>query len=381
VIDKDNTDALIEQVQQASESNTPVNVVGGNSKTFLGRSTPARTLNTTEHSGVVSYEPTELVVTVRSGTSMQSLNALLQDNNQMLPFEPPVLNTGTIGGVLACGLSGPARPFAGSVRDYVLGMRVINGKAQALRFGGEVMKNVAGYDAARLHVGAFGTLGVLLETSMKVLPLPEYQLTLQHELEQPSDTTGLIKLMRQPLPISAASIIGSSQFIRLSGSESAVKAAAQSCGGEVLANADDFWRSIREYDHVFFDDKLANNAGIGNDVNDGRALWRISVPEFAPPLELVGDWLLDWAGAQRYLKTDEPAERIYAACEQHAGHATCYSPENMPEDVALFQPLKGGMQTLQKRVRDSFDAHRLFNPGRYHAELDSETNATPTAVH
>ncbi len=371
--DQDQTEPLVEQVRHALSTKTPVNIVGGNSKSFLGRPAQATSLSITGHTGVVSYEPTELVVTVRAGTSMQSLNALLKDNAQMLPFEPPVFNTGTIGGVLACGLSGPARPFAGSARDYVLGMRVINGQAQALRFGGEVMKNVAGYDAARLHVGAFGTLGVLLETSMKVLPVPEYELTLQHTLGNANDSSGLIKLMRQSLPMSAACIVGPTQYVRLSGSESAVKAAAKTCGGEPLGKAADFWQSIRECSHPFFNDTIHSQS------DDKRALWRISVPEFAPLLPVEGEWLLDWAGAQRYLKTDAPADTIFASAKQVGGHATCYTPDRVSADTALFQPLDGVMQTLQKRVRDSFDAHRLFNPGRYHTELDDELNRASAA--
>ena len=365
MLDNDNSDDLLAQVTDALGSKRAINIVGGNSKAFLGRAQTADTLNTREHSGVVSYEPTELVVTVRTGTPMQELNDLLFDNGQMLPFEPPVLNNGTIGGVLACGLSGPARPFAGAARDYVLGMRVINGKAQALRFGGEVMKNVAGYDAARLHVGAYGTLGVLLETSMKVLPLPEATVTVRQQLNNAFDVGPLIKLMRKPLPISAAAIVGDAQYIRLSGSESAVQAAAKTCGGDAVENDRGFWASIREREHAFF--------------NDPRPLWRISVPEFTDTLRLDGDWLYDWAGAMRYLKTDAPAEQIYQAAKQASGHATCYTPHLIDEALPLFQPLEGAMQTLQARVRDSFDEHRLFNPGRFHPELDQQ-NASPTTA-
>jgi len=363
-VNDDRTEQFVDQVRDALATKTPINIVGGNSKHFLGRSLAANSLNTTEHAGVVSYEPTELVVTVRAGTSMRVLNSLLNDNGQMLPFEPPVLDTGTIGGVLACGLSGPARPFAGAARDYVLGMRVINGQAQTLRFGGEVMKNVAGYDAARLQVGAYGTLGVLLETSMKVLPLPEAQITVQQELSQANDTSAIVKFMRQPLPISAAAIIGKTQYIRLSGSESAVTAAAKTCGGLRLKEDDLFWQSVREQEHAFF--------------KDARPLWRISVPEYTGALEIEGDWLLDWAGSQRYLKSDISASEIYAAANAVFGHATCYSPTLQPVDTPLFQPLSGTMQRLQARVRDSFDVNRLFNRGRFHPELDIDSPALAT---
>jgi len=362
VQNQDQTEALVTQVHQALETKTPVNIVGGGSKAFLGKSVDAQTLDMNGHVGVVSYEPTELVVTVRTGTPMSELNALLAQNRQTLPFEPPVFGSGTIGGVLACGLSGPARPFAGAARDYVLGMRVINGQGQALRFGGEVMKNVAGYDAARLHVGAYGTLGVLLEASMKVLPLPEAQITLRHELTQANDNTGLVRMMRQPLPLSAATIINNSQYIRLSGSESAVRAAAKTCGGDVVPDGEAFWQSIRELTHEFF--------------NDQRPLWRLSVPEFSPLIQgdIDGEWLLDWAGAQRFLKTNTDASTIFSAATAASGHASCYSANKMANNVPLFQPLEGAMLSLQSRLRDSFDAHRLFNPGRYHPEMDTGLN-------
>ncbi len=359
---QDQTALLVQQVSDAVDANQPLNIVGANSKAFLGGQpdNTAKSLSMTEHRGVVSYEPTELVVTVRAGTPMAELNQLLADNGQMLPFEPPVLGNGTIGGVLATGLSGPARPFSGSVRDYVLGMRVINGDAQALRFGGEVMKNVAGYDAARLHVGAYGTLGVLLETSMKVLPLPEAQLTLVQESSTPNDNSPIIKLMRQSLPLSAATIIGNQQYLRLSGSSAAVNAAAKIIGGDVLENGAEFWDSIKELNHDYF--------------KNAKVLWRFSVPEYAQALSHVDvseqDWLIDWAGAQRFCKTDISADDVYAMALAAKGHATCYSADTVASGTPLFQPINGVMQNLQRRLRDSFDAKRLFNPGRFHPELD-----------
>lgn len=355
--ENDHTDRLVEAVNDAVSQSQPLHIQGGGTKSFLGRPSSGTVLSTLEHCGVVSYEPTELVVTVRTGTRIQDLNDLLTDNGQMLPFEPPVLVNGTVGGVLACGLSGPARPFAGSVRDYVLGMRVINGKGEALRFGGEVMKNVAGYDAARLHVGAYGTLGVLLETSFKVLPVPEAQITLHQELDSELDNSALIKLMREPYPISAAAIDGRSQYIRLSGSELAVHAAARSIGGEIAQDGESFWQQLRELEHAFFDGE--------------KPLWRLSVPDYTDALSLPGDYLYDWAGAQRYLKTDTPAEQIYKVMNELGGHASCITPDKLSQDAPVFQPLTGPMRDLQARVRDSFDAQRLFNRGRYHPELDN----------
>ena len=360
--DLDQTEALAEQVQQAVTEQQPIDITGSGTKHFLGQPVAANKneqhhrLNTTDHVGVVSYEPTELVVTVRTGTPLKELNNLLSDNGQMLPFEPPVLGAGTVGGVLACGLSGPARPFAGAVRDYVLGMRVINGQAQTLRFGGEVMKNVAGYDAARLHVGAYGTLGVLLETSMKVLPKPAATMTVRLEHENELDTGLLQPLLRRPLPISAAAIIGREHVVRLSGSEAAVNAAAKMIGGDADSDGDAFWTELREFRHSFF--------------SDNRTLWRISVPDFSTKLSLSGDWLYDWGGAQRFLFSDVPASEIYSAVAAARGHATCFTPDKLAPGTPVFQPIEGAMASLQTRVRDSFDSHRLFNRGRFHPELD-----------
>jgi len=361
---QDDAENLTAQVKAAFNSRSPINIIGGNSKQFLGVTKPARELRTTDHSGVINYEPTELVVTVRAGTPLDALTAELAAQGQMLPFEPPAFPASTIGGVLACGLSGPRRPYSGSARDFVLGMRVINGRGQALRFGGEVMKNVAGYDVSRLQVGAFGTLGVLLDASMKVLPIPECEQTLHRRLERDNNLEALIALARQPMPVSATLVQSRDQYIRLSGSTSAVAAAVELLGGDKVAAADEPWQSVRDHTHPFF--------------SDPKPLWRLSVPDYADDLALEGDWLIEWGGAQRWLKSDLPAEQIFAAAQQAQGHATRFSPTS--DASAVFQPLQGAMRTLQQRVRDSFDPLRLFNPGRFHPEIDADEIAHPTPV-
>lgn len=369
MISNDDSAALLERVRQAAASATPLNIVGGDSKRHLGNrhadADSFATLSMLSHAGIISYEPTELVVSVRSGTPMTELNRVLEEAGQMLPFEAPVLPGSTIGGVLACGLSGPRRPFAGSARDYVLGTRVINGQGQDLSFGGEVMKNVAGYDVSRLQVGAYGTLGVLLDVSMKVLPGPESELTLVHE-SQADDTRAFAALLRRPLPLSGAMLIGERRYLRLSGSEAAVAAAARELGGETLsADEAGVWQAVRDHEHAFF-----------RDAADGTRLWRISVADHAPAVDLPGRWLHDWAGAQRWLYTAATAEEIYRAAKAVGGHATRYAAG--PADEPAFQPLEGVMQRLQTRVRDSFDADRLFNRGRFHPELDSSADSQTT---
>lgn len=371
----DDSASLLEQVQGAVASESPIRIEGGNSKAALGNQLPGLSasaedataaLNTLSHQGIITYEPTELVVTVRAGTRMVELNDALTAAGQMLPFDPPVFAGATIGGVLACGLSGPRRPFSGSARDYVLGTRVINGQGQDLSFGGQVMKNVAGYDVSRVQVGAWGTLGVLLDVSMKVLPLPELELTLKQSCRH-GDLQAFVPLMRKPLPLSGAMLIGDERYLRLSGSEAAVKAAASQLGGDVLED-NSIWNSVRDHTHPFFND--TQNAATAT----GKTLWRISVSDFAPPLGLAGDWLHEWAGGQRWLLSELSADEIYRVVGAAEGHAMRYSTGQAGEPA--FQPLVGAMQTLQSRVRDSFDPLRLFNRGRFHPELD----VSPTVV-
>lgn len=369
MIDNDDSAGLLEQVSQAVVQQSPLNICGGNSKRGLGdiRSDEVRgaELSLLNHSGIIDYDPTELVVSVRAGTPLSELNQVLDEAGQMLPFEPPQLPGSTIGGVLACGLSGPRRPFSGSTRDYVLGTRVINGQAQDLSFGGKVMKNVAGYDVSRLQIGAWGTLGVLIDVSMKVLPKPELDITVQHSIVA-NELQSFAALMRRPLPLSGAMLINADRYVRLSGSRMAVESAARELGGARVANADELWASVRDHTHSFFASKLVAD----------ESLWRISVADHVPMLALEGDWLHEWAGGQRWLKTSQSATQIFTVVESMGGHAIRYAPATATGPA--FQPLHGSMQRLQSRVRDSFDPQRLFNRGRFHPELDA--NGSPDAA-
>lgn len=358
----DDSAALVEQVKQAIETETPLNIIGGGTKSELGNRVAENStvLSTRGHEGIITYEPTELVVSVRAGTPLATLTNALDEAGQMLPFEPQALPSSTIGGVIACGLSGPRRPFNGAARDYVLGTRVINGQAQDLSFGGEVMKNVAGYDVSRVQVGAWGTLGVLLDISMKVLPKPETEITIVQRARQ-RDLQAFAPLMRKPLPLSGCMLIGEDRFIRLSGSQAAVSVAAKELGGETLDD-NGIWYSVRDHTHPYFRDaKKAAQA-------EGKTLWRISVADYAPALGLPGDWLHEWAGAQRWLLTATAADEVFRVVDAAGGHATRYSFSE--SDEPAFQPLHAGMQRLQGRVRDSFDPLRIFNRGRFHPELD-----------
>ncbi|MFK7860728.1 MAG: glycolate oxidase subunit GlcE [Granulosicoccus sp.] len=359
----DVSEVLVEQVRQAIENEMPLRIVGGDSKASLGNQVNddnATLLNTRSHEGIISYDPTELVVTVRAGTLLSELNNALSEAGQMLPFDPPDWPGSTIGGIIACGLSGPRRAFSGSARDYVLGTRVINGQAQDLSFGGQVMKNVAGYDVSRVQVGAWGTLGVLLDVSMKVLPKPERELTIRQHCKH-RDLAAFAPLMRKPLPLSGAMLIDDQRYLRLSGSDAAVRVAAAELGGDIIED-DKLWQAVRDHTHPFF--VTAREAADSQD----KTLWRISVADYTPALGLPGEWLHEWAGGQRWLLTAASAEEVFRVTGAAHGHATRYSVGE--RQTPAFQPLNGAMQTLQARLRDSFDPLRIFNRGRFHPELD-----------
>ena len=347
--DVDASGALLEQVKQARENATPLRIQGGNTKAFLGREVAGEILDTRVHRGIVSYDPTELVISVRAGTLLSELFAALDAAGQMLPCEPPSFGEGaTVGGMIAAGLSGPRRPWSGSVRDFVLGTRVISGLGTHLRFGGEVMKNVAGYDLSRLMVGSYGCLGVLTEVSLKVLPKPRQCLSISLDIDCARALDNLAQWGQQPLPISAACHDGQRLFLRLEGGEGSVTGAHQRLGGEPLDSG--FWADLNEQRLDFF--------------NEGLPLWRLSLPNNLGPLNLPGEQLIDWGGAQRWLKS--AADNIQSLASELAGHATCFS-HGVSETP--FQPLAPALLRYHRQLKAQLDPQGLFNPGRMYAEL------------
>lgn len=352
--DQDLGNTLQQQVAAALADKRALHIVGGNTKSFYGRDIPGGILNVAEHRGIVSYEPTELVISARAGTTLQEIEQALGAHNQILGFEPPRFGErATLGGTLACNFSGPRRAAAGSARDFVLGTKLINGKGEALTFGGQVMKNVAGYDVSRLLCGALGTLGVMLEASVRVLPKPELELTLTQELDVQPALSKLHTLGRQALPISASLADGDQLHIRLSGSAAAVNAARKHIGGELLQNDTLLWRQLREQQLPFF--------------KTSQALWRISIASAAPQLNLPGKWLYEWDGAQRWLFSDAPADSIRSAVATHGGHAVCFRAQHKPDEV--FHPLDAGLLTLHKKLKQSFDPAGIFNPGKMYSGI------------
>ncbi len=349
---------LVQQYQQqinaAVASATPLCIQGGGSKEFYGRKINGERLDTTPYSGVISYEPTELVITVRAGTTITEVSEVLAANNQMLAFEPPGFsNTATAGGMVACGLSGPRRPYVGAVRDFVLGVKCLNGKAEVLNFGGQVMKNVAGYDISRLMTGALGTLGVLLEISLKVLPKPDVEMTYKSE----SDPVTALHLMNQwagqSIPMSAASFHDNNIHIRLSGHRKAVKVASQLLQLAEDSDNDAYWISVREQRHEYFS---------GN-----SKLWRISVPSTTAPIKLGGEWFIEWGGALRWLKTPDSTETVRSAVTAVGGHATLFRGGDETDDI--FHPLSKGIENLHIALKNAFDPKRIFNRGRLYKNI------------
>ena len=346
---------LQEQIVTAAAERTPLNITAGNTKSFLGRSQQGDPLDVSGLRGILSYEPKELVISALAGTPLSEIEATLAEQGQMLPFEPPHFGAGaTLGGTIAAGLSGPRRPYAGSARDFVLGARILSGKGEILRFGGEVMKNVAGYDISRLMVGAMGTLGVVLDISLKVLPIPAREITLVTDSDTASAVKRFNELAAKPVPLSAAACDGEHAYIRLSGAETAVDAACKTLGGEQIKDSENFWqRRIREQDHAFF--------------QGDTPLWRLSVPAGSPGLPLQHKCLVDWGGALRWVRSDSPHDEIFQAVKAIGGHATLFRGGDRTGPI--YQPLPAPLMKIHKNLKQAFDPQGLFNPGRLYEEL------------
>ena len=340
---------LLDQVRNALGRGTPLRIQGGNSKAMLGRPVEGELIDTSGHCGIVSYDPTELVLTARAGTPLQAIEEALHEAGQMLPCEPPHLGPrATLGGMVAAGLSGPRRPWSGSVRDFVLGTRVITGHGKLLRFGGEVMKNVAGYDVSRLMAGSFGCLGLLTEVSLKVLPRPRQCLSLRLEISSHRALAKLAEWGQQPLPISAACHDGQALYLRLEGGEGSVLSARERLGGERVDGA--YWYDLREQRLPFF--------------NDPAPLWRLSLPNNTAALDLPGVQLIDWGGAQRWLKSTAQASSIRQAVQAVGGHVTGYAPGD--ESTA---PLAAPLMRYHRALKQQLDPQGIFNPGRLYPDL------------
>lgn len=352
------TQELQDRVRTAVESKTPLKIVGGNSKFFYGNDISEQKnieiLETRIHQGIISYEPSELVITARAGTPLKEIEALLFEHNQMLPFEPPHFGEhATLGGAIATGLSGSRRPFTGSARDFVLGTKIITGKGEIMSFGGQVMKNVAGYDVSRLMVGALGTLGILLEVSIKVLPRPNTEATQVIAMSQQNALQTMHELNQTPLPISGLAFENQKLYVRLSGADSAVTSALNKVGGDTLVHAENFWQQVKEQTHPFFE--------------KDKSLWRLSVP-YVAKIDLEEKSFIDWAGALYWVYSDKDAEEIQTLSYEQGGSATLFknNQEKMPEH---FPPLQAKIKQLQINLKMRFDPYGILNYGRIYSDL------------
>lgn len=385
-------DTLIDRIRSAHADNSPLIIQGGGSKTFYGNADEGEVLSTRTLTGVVDYQPKELVLTARAGTPLAEIEALLAGQGQMLAFEPPHFSPSpqpspsrgehpeghkganaepkpshaTLGGAIAAGLSGPRRPYAGAARDFVLGVKIIDGTGQPLRFGGQVIKNVAGYDVSRLMVGALGTLGLITEVSLKVLPAPAAETTLQFELNEAAAIEKMNQWAGQPLPLSATSWHAGLLTVRLSGAASAVHAARAKLGGEVLNDAAAFWQRLRDQATPFF---------------DRRPLWRLAVKPTTPPLNLGDAQWIEWGGAVRWLARDLPVKTLREAASAAGGHATLFRGDPLPRaggganampgaiNDGVFAPLTPALANLHRALKQRFDPSGILNRGRMYPEF------------
>jgi glycolate oxidase FAD binding subunit len=354
---------LIDRVHSALAAGAQLDIRGGGTKAFYGEAPQGELLDTRVLEGISSYEPTELVVTSRCGTLLSELEDTLAQQGQCLPFEPPHFGPGaTVGGMVAAGLAGPARAAMGSVRDYVLGATLLNGRNEVLSFGGQVIKNVAGYDVSRLLAGSMGTLGVILEVSLKVLPMAAASATLRLQMDQAQALNQLNLWGGQPLPINASAWWDGALIVRLRGAAAAVQAAKARIGGELVEPhlAEPFWQGLRNHTDEYF-------AGARAALPSGTALWRLSVPQTAPPLALAGEQLIEWGGAQRWLSSTLPAAQVRDAAARVGGHATLFLAAD--KAAGAFAPLKSPLDRIHRELKKALDPSSIFNPGRLYPGL------------
>ncbi len=358
-----------QQVRQARQQGTPLRLRGGGSKDWYGQQLQGSVLDTRAWRGIVAYEPSELVVTVRAGTPLVELEQELAAHGQMLACEAPHFGAATVGGMVCAGLCGPGRERYGSLRDAVLGVSIMDGRGEILHFGGQVMKNVAGFDLARLFAGSLGVLGLLLQVSLRLQPRPQAELSLRFEMTAANALRSVQGWHGAAEPISASVWHEGQLSVRLHGGERALAAAQARLGGAQIVHAAQFWHSVREQRLPFF--------------QQAHSLWRIACPALAPLLPLppfASSELLEWGGAQRWLALAQPladeaafAQELRTAVSAQGGHVTLW--RSTDKNVSVFTPLAAVPLALQRRLKQQFDPAAIFNRGRMYPELDEVPHA------
>lgn len=345
---------LQEAVRRAAATKTALRIRGAGSKDFYGEALRGELLDMSGYRGIVDYEPTELVITVRAGTPIAEVEAAMAERHQMLAFEPPRFGgRGTIGGAVATGLSGPRRQQAGAVRDFVLGVRIIDGKGDDLSFGGKVIKNVAGFDVSRLMVGSMGMLGVITEVTLKTQPRPPAEASLRIA----TTVEAALRLMNEwagkPLPVSATCYCNGTLSVRLSGAEAAVRAAQEKLGGDAVADAESGWDGLRDHTAEFFQ---------GSD-----PLWRMSLPSTAPLAPVGQRQLVEWGGALRWIAGQLDGAQLRDQVGALGGHVTLFRAAQ--KSVPVFHPLAPAVASIHRRLKAALDPQSIFNPGRMYTDL------------
>ncbi len=352
IADVDIEAELATQVGAVAAAGGAVEIVGSGSKRFYGEPIEALPIEVAAHSGVIDYDPAELVITLRAGCRLREVEALLARNRQMFGFEPPYFGVdATIGGMVASGLAGPRRTFAGSIRDFVLGAKILDGRGETMQFGGRVIKNVAGFDVSRLLVGSLGTLGVILEVSIRVVPVFETEATLAFRHDSADEHIRWVnQLGSEPLPISASAWFGGFSHLRLSGSEQGVRHASGQLGGDPVTPE---WDAIREQNQEFF--------------VPGQPLTRVSLPPASPDLSPQAPQMIEWGGAQRWLCGDVDIESLRRQAEPLGGSVCAF--RGHANGIPVFHPPALAMLKLQRSIKSSFDPAGIFNVGKLYPEL------------
>lgn len=351
---QDFSQTLCLQVVDAYSANKKLVIQGSNSKDFYGNQIEGEVLDVKAHHGIVDYEPTELFITARCGTSVKEIETVLAEKNQILPFEPPRFGEiATIGGTIACGFSGPRRPYASAARDCILGTHIINGKGEYLKFGGQVMKNVAGYDVSRVMCGALGTLGVIAQVSLKVIPKPEAEITLAIECKLEPAIEHISAWLHASLPLTATYFEAGVLYIRAAGIDRTVTKIKQTIGGTQIKDSDSFWLAVKEQQRNFF----------CSDTN----LWRCNVPANSPALDINGSYIVEWNGGLRWYTSEDPMEKVIRVTQAARGHATLFRTSS--KQTQRFTEINSTLKTLHKNLKQAFDPENILNPGKMYSWL------------